>query len=110
MNDEIEKAAKRIAVEAGAQWPQDAGRYRRYAKAALADTRTPDGLQLLSAAARAVEVSKYANATIEEKAHWKEGYIAALSTPAADREGPFDFVARHEPPVKGDDTSAESVL
>lgn len=32
----MEEAAKAIAKEAGAIWPQDAGRYRRYAQAALA--------------------------------------------------------------------------
>ena len=33
--DPIERAARRIAQAAGARWPQDAGRYRRFAKAAL---------------------------------------------------------------------------
>lgn len=46
MNDadreaELERAAQRIAEAAGSEWPQDAGRYRRYARAAFADAARP---------------------------------------------------------------------
>lgn len=38
-SDVVEEAAKRMAAEVGAEWPQDANRYRRLARAALTPAR-----------------------------------------------------------------------
>jgi|GEM_PF-5188108 len=52
--DVVEAMAKAISKEAGAMWPMDANRYRRYAKAALSSAPAGDALEALREARQAL--------------------------------------------------------